>query len=177
MAPRISPFPYFTVWIQPFRSLLLHLSTPPYMCDQAQAFYTHQGLDATEQGGCIGTRLEGISRLKSGVVLLLRPPKLGFQVKVYAYLSFWYLCLTQHPAHTKVLSKLKKKKNTSGETGSERLKNLLKVTQQRKTADLPKGKEKLSVTEQDSGQGAIHQGRVNERWGGKRQMKLQEGSV
>ena len=76
-----------------------------------------------------------------------------------------------------MLSKLKKKKNTSGETGSERLKNLLKVTQQRRTADLPKGKEKLSVTEQDSGQGAIHQGRVNERWGGKRQMKLQEGSV
>ena len=54
---------------------------------------------------------------------------------------------------------------------------MLKVTQQKKTANLPKGKKKLSVTKQDSGQGAIHQGQVNERWSGKRQMKLQEGSV
>ena len=47
---------------------------------------------------------------------------------------------------------------TSGETGSERLRNLLTVTQQRKTAGLPKGKGKPCVTEQGSGQGAVRQG-------------------
>ena len=54
---------------------------------------------------------------------------------------------------------------------------MLKVTQQRKTAGLPKGKGKPCVTEQGSGQGAVRQGRVSERRSGNRQAKLREGSV